>query len=76
MTIRTGSMVTVKDAEGRMLHRIAASDVTPGRDFDVVWLARPEEWEAAQAEGREPIITPWPAEDVLVSEEVAPAAPA
>jgi hypothetical protein len=69
-------MVTVKDAEGRMLRRIAASDVTPGRDFDVVWLARPEEWEAAKAEGREPIITPWPAEDVLASEEVAQAAQA
>lgn len=35
-----------------------------GRDFAVVWICRPEEWEAAQAEGREPEGVPWPAEDV------------
>ena len=66
MTIEPGSAVRVKDAEGALLERVAASDVTAGRDFAVVWLARPEEWEAAHIEGREPILTPWPAEDVTL----------
>jgi hypothetical protein len=37
-----------------------------GRDFLVVWICRPEEWIAAQAEGHEPEGVPWPAEDVTL----------
>jgi hypothetical protein len=39
-----------------------------GEDFAVVWVCRPEEWEQAQAEGREPEGVPWPIEDVRVIE--------
>jgi hypothetical protein len=38
--------------------------IVRGEDFPVVWVAREEEWEAAQAEGREPNAVPWPADDV------------
>lgn len=39
-----------------------------GDDFAVVWVARPEEWEAATAEGCDPQGFPWPAEDVTIAE--------
>jgi hypothetical protein len=70
MEIKTGSLIEVQDAFGDRLRRRALSGVEPGDTFPVVWACREEEWEAAQAEGREPEATPWPAEDVEVLEEV------
>jgi hypothetical protein len=63
-----GQPIEVRDAFGRTLQRIATGPVDPGYDFAVVWAARPEEWAAAQAEGREPESVPWPIEDVKVLE--------
>lgn len=61
-----GQPIEVRDAFGEALHRIATGPVDPGYDFAVVWACREEEWEAAQAEDREPDATPWPIEDVSV----------
>jgi len=60
--------VTVVDAVGDELPRIALSQPKRGEDFPVVWVCRPEEWEAARAEGREPEGVPWPREDVRAVE--------
>jgi hypothetical protein len=64
MNITRGDRVLALNARGERSERIALSDAVMGRDFLVVWICRPEEWEAAQAEGREPEGVPWPAEDV------------
>jgi len=65
-----GQPVEVRDAYGKTLQRVATGPVDPGYDFAVVWACRPEEWEAARAEGREPDCTPWPIEDVQVVGQV------
>jgi len=62
--VRLGDIVIVRDMHGRELRKRACSAVVAGHDFDVVWACREEEWQAAQAEGREPAAMPWPAEDV------------
>jgi hypothetical protein len=64
MTIHDGTLVIVRDALGSELKRIALGPPKRGEDFPVVWVCRPEEWEAARAEGREPEGVPWPREDV------------
>jgi len=71
--IRTtaGQLIEVKDAFGNRLVRVATGPVDPGYDFAVVWACREEEWAAAQSEGREPDVTPWPIEDVVVLEATA-----
>lgn len=61
-----GQLIDVRDAFDQSLRRVAIGPVDPGYDFAVVWACTPEEWEAAQQEGREPSTTPWPIEDVRV----------
>ena len=51
------------------LDRVATSTVLPGHQFRVVFACRPEEWEAAKLEGREPDSVPWPVDDVRLAEE-------
>lgn len=63
-TIQPGGLVTVETALGEHLKRRAVSSVVAGHEFPVVWVARLEEWEAAEREGREPDAVPFPAEDV------------
>lgn len=65
--ITPGTHVLARDAFGQLLKRRAVSGPVQGHDFEVVWVCREEEWEAAQAEGREPDAVPWPAEDVRVA---------
>lgn len=62
--IKPGALVAIRTADDRRLHRRAASGVVAGLDFPVVWICKDEEWEAAQADSREPDAVPWPAEDV------------
>jgi hypothetical protein len=62
--IEPGTRVRVRDADGEWLPRRAITGVEPGSTFEVVWVAKEAEWEAAAAEQREPEGTPWPAEDV------------
>lgn len=64
MQIERGQRIVVRDAFGEDLERIALGGPKRGEDFPVVWVCRPEEWDSAQAEGREPQGVPWPREDV------------
>lgn len=66
MKITPGTLVEVVNARGERTERVALSGVVAGRDFPVVWVCRPEEMEAAAAEGRDAEGVPWPAEDVRV----------
>lgn len=68
MEIERGDAVGVRTAFGTMLERVALRGVEKGHDFPVVWVATREEWEAANAEGREPEGLPWPAEDVVAGD--------
>jgi hypothetical protein len=68
MEIQRGVPVSVIDATGAQLQRIALSGPKRGEDFPVVWVCREEEWEAARLEGREPDGVPWPREDVWAAE--------
>lgn len=71
--IKRGDRVVVRTAFDRYVPRRAATGPTMGDDFLVVRVCTEEEWSAAQAEGREPQTTPWPAEDVRAAEEVVDA---
>ncbi len=62
--IEEGSEVVAMSARGEPLKKRALSGVVPGHSFEVVWVARPEEWDLAIQEGRPPEGVPWPAEDV------------
>ncbi len=62
--IAVGSRVIVEALGGGRLQKIATSGIVKGYDFPVVWACRPEEWAAAQVEGREPDSLPWPADTV------------
>ena len=64
MDIKAGDQVVALNARGERSERIALTPVVMGRDFLVVWICRPDEWIAAQSEGRSPDGVPWPAEDV------------
>lgn len=69
MVIERGIRLVVRDAAGAELERVALSGAKRGEDFPVVWVCRPEEWESAHAEGREPEGVPWPREDVELAED-------
>ena len=69
MEIARGVAVEVVNALGQRQHRIALTGVIAGRDFPVVWVCRPDEWQAAQEANRDPEGMPYPAEDVTVSSE-------
>jgi hypothetical protein len=69
MEITAGAEVQVRTALGEHLRRIATTGVVRGSDFPVVWVCPPNEWAAAQVEGREPEAVPWPAEDVSLGVE-------
>jgi hypothetical protein len=67
--IGPGDTVMVRTALGDWRQRRAVTGVELGDRFAVVWACRLEEWDAAQAEGRDPETVPWPAEDVRLAEE-------
>jgi hypothetical protein len=67
--LKVGDIVIVIDAQGMRRRKRALSPVVQGGSFEVVWACREEEWQAAQAEGREPVGIPWPAEDVSLAEK-------
>ena len=66
--ILPSSKVLVRSAYEELLPRRALTGVVMGRDFQVVWVCSEAEWEAAQAERREPEGVPWPAEDVKLAD--------
>jgi hypothetical protein len=67
-----GDWVVVRTASGGELSKRALTTVTQGNDFPVVWVARPDEYLAAEREGREAEGVPWPAEDVWIENEKKP----
>lgn len=52
--------VEVTTAGGEHLPMKALGAPTRGRDFPVLWVSTPEEYERAEMEGREPDGLPWP----------------
>jgi hypothetical protein len=71
-SIKPGSRVVVRAADGELLTRRALTAVEMGSTFEVVWVCKDAEWEVATAEGREPEGMPWPADAVeLTGEPVA-----
>ena len=67
--VRPGDLVMVRTALGDWRQRRAVTGVEPGDRFAVVWACSLEEWDAAQADGRDPDTVPWPAEDVRLAEK-------
>jgi hypothetical protein len=67
--IEPGSKVIARSAFDELLERRAVTGVQPGHNFPVVSVCPEEEWQGAQAEGREPEGLPWPAEDVRLVDE-------
>jgi hypothetical protein len=67
MDVKRGDKVVAVNALGQHVERVALTGVLAGHDFMVIWVCKPEEWEAAQKEGREPEGMPYPQEDVHVA---------
>ena len=66
MVVGNGQLVKVKTAFGTFVEKRAVTGVISGDSMKVVRVCSDEEWRSAQNEGRAPVTTPWPAEDVSV----------
>lgn len=66
-----GARVEARTADNQRVHLRAATGVTQGADFPVVWLLEEERWMEAIASGARPEdgAIPWPAEDVRAEDE-------
>ena len=62
--MQRGDWVVAEAADGRARELRALGGTVAGGDFAVVWACSSAEWDAAEAEGREPEGIPWPADDV------------
>lgn len=67
--VEHGAKVLASAADGTTRELRALGGVTAGGDFAVVWACSEREWETAEAEGREPVGIPWPADDVQLARE-------
>ncbi len=65
MQIDRGTRLVVRTALETHLPVRALGPAEEGHSFKVVWVCREEEWDRAQAEGRQPIAAPIPESDVL-----------
>lgn len=67
--LQPGDHLLVTDALGDERAKRALTGVVEGRAFPVVWACDEQEWEAADAEGREPEPDPfpWPARTVRLA---------
>lgn len=70
MAITRGDMVQVTTAAGDFVLMRALGPPVRGRDFPVLQVCTPDDWDRAQAAGNEPDSIPWPMEAV---EELASA---
>lgn len=68
MAIGRGSRVEVTTALGERVVMRALSGPQPGMDFEVIWVATEDEYQAAAREGRDADGLPWPTEAVSVLE--------
>lgn len=66
--VQRGDLIAAKAADGEARELRAITGVVAGGDFAVVWACSEREWDAAEAEGREPDGIPWPAEDIQLVE--------
>lgn len=66
VTLNRGQRVKVKTAFGDYREKRAVTGKLRGESFYVVYLCSDEEWNKAIQESREPISSPWPAEDIEV----------
>lgn len=67
--IKRGARVVAVAADGTMRELHALGGVIAGGDFAVVWACSEREWQTAEAEARDPVGIPWPAEDVSLMME-------
>ncbi len=67
--INPGDRVLARTAFGELVPRRAITGPVMGDDFMIVRVCAEAEWTAAQVEGRDPVGTPWPVEDVLPAQE-------
>lgn len=68
MLVGNGQAVSVKTAFGTYVEKRAVTGVLAGDTFEVVRVCSTDEWNEAEIEGREPITSAWPADDVRVME--------
>jgi hypothetical protein len=69
-TIKAGTLVAVRMADGQRVKRRAVSGVEEeGHDFPVVWVTTEEEWAEANGNGHHAEARPWPAEDVALADD-------
>jgi hypothetical protein len=64
MAIKSGTTVEVTTASGDHVVMRALGSPQRGRDFPVVWVCTPEEYDRAQKEGGEPDGLPWPVDSM------------
>src|SRR5947207_2891545 len=69
-TIEPGSKVLAHSAFDELLERRAVTGVEAGHDFPVVWVCPEDEWQRAQAEGRDPEGLPGPAESLRTAPRI------
>lgn len=62
--IQPGQRILVKTAGGDWIARVAASEIEAGDRFPIVWVCKPEEWQIAKSEQRDPEVMPWPADAI------------
>jgi hypothetical protein len=67
--IEHGAKVLASAADGTTRELRALGGAIAGGDFAVIWACSEREWQAADAEGREPVGIPWPADDVRLAIE-------
>lgn len=64
MDLTPGTTVEATTASGKLVRMVVLRAPEQGRDFPVVWLATPEEYERALSAQTEPEGLPWPLDDV------------
>ena len=62
--VQRGDQVLARSALGEDVPMRAVSEVEKGDKFPIIWVCPEEEWQSAEAEGREPSADPWPADAV------------
>jgi hypothetical protein len=69
--IQAGTRVLGESAFGDKIEFVALSGPVEGKDFMVVWVCLPDEFDKAARQGRDPEGIPWPVEAVeLISDRV------
>ena len=70
MAIQRGTLLEVTTARGDRVLMRATSAAMRGRDFPVVWVCTPDEFQRSETDGTEPDAIPWPL-DALAEREPA-----